>query len=1143
MRAAIDQLLLRLYHPRIPISLLSEGLTMLKRARYFVAIYFVAIAAAVLLAAPSLLQAQQAPISPDVYGQLKYRYIGPEGNRATSVAGVPGMPNVWYVGAASGGIFKSTDGGIHWDPIFDSEPVASIGSLAVAASDPNIVWAGTGESFIRSHISVGQGIYKSLDAGKTWSLMGLEKAGRIGRVEIDPRNPDVVLACVLGHAYGPQPERGVFRTADGGKTWDKVLFVDENTGCSDMGMDPNNPRILFAGMWQIEIHTWGRTSGGPGSGLFKSTDGGSTWKRLEGHGLPHSPVGRIAVRVAKKDSNRVYAEIETGDGVPQLNSPGQLGELWRSNDGGDSWEMVNSDRQLRGRTHYYTRTEIAPDNENEVFFFSASFSRTLDGGHTLTKMPANPGGDNHEMWIDPTDGDRMAVVNDGGVNISVDRGNSWNHVSLPIAQMYHVTVDNQIPYFVYGNRQDGPSWRGPSNSLQFGGFYGNNIPRGAWHPVAGGESGFALPDPVDNNIIWSTGTGSGSTGGTVTRFDERTHQDREVEVWPDYVAGAPAAEVKYRFNWEFPIAISPFDHNKVYVGSQFVHVTTDGGNSWQIISPDLTRNDKSRQGISGGLTPDDIGVEYAGTVFAIAESPKEAGTIWAGTNDGLVQITRDGGKTWTNVTKNIPNLLEWGTVSNIEASHYDAGTAYITVDGHQMNNRDPFVYKTADYGKTWTAITNGIPHGMLSYAHCVREDPVRKGLLYLGTENALFVSFDDGKNWQPLQPALPHAPVYWIAGQERFHDLALATYGRGFWILDDITPLQQLTSEVLASNAHLFAPRNTYRFRPVAQPAGVSYDPTAGRNPLYGAAINFYLKSKLGEKERATITISDASDKVVRVLECHAPQTEGARRAGGRGGPGGGGGGGEEGGGGPPPCEAKPGINRLWWDLRGEPSTEIKLRTAPTYSPDVPLGAEGWRAAPAVGRVSLLVPPGTYTVTLKVGDEKSTEKVNVLKDPHSTGTDSDIQTQLQLVSALRDEMNALAESVNQVESIRSQIASLEKQLGTDDASKAIRKAADELAEKLTGPEGKGGRVKGPGRGQDDVRYPPMLLQKISYLAAEVSGSSDFPPTTQQAAVQVELKKQGDALQQEMQQLVATDVAAFNAMLRERNIPNIIVKAP
>jgi photosystem II stability/assembly factor-like uncharacterized protein len=1098
------------------------------------------------LALPDSARAQQPQISPDVYSQAQFRYIGPVGNRATAVAGVPGNSYLYYVGAASGGIFKTTDGGIHWDPVFDSQAVSSIGSLAVAASDPNIVWAGTGESFIRSHISVGNGIYKSTDAGKTWALMGLEKTGRVSNVLIDPRNPDVVLACALGHAYGPQPDRGVFRTTDGGKNWEKVLFVDENTGCSDMAMDPNNSHILFSGMWQLEIHTWGRTSGGPGSGLFKSTDGGATWKRLEGHGLPKPPVGRIAVRVAQRDSNRVYALIETGDGDPLEGKPTQSGQLWRSDDGGENWQLVNSDRQIRGRTHYYTREEIAPDNENEVYFFTSAFSRTLDGGHTLTNMPASPGGDNHEMWIDPTNGDRMAVVNDGGVSISVNRGHTWDHIQLPIAQIYHVTVDDQIPYFVYGNKQDGPSYRGPSNSLQFGGFGGGGggqgglIPRSVWHPVGGSESGFATPDPVDNNIIWSSGTGSGSVGGAMARFDERNRQAREVEVWPEDVAGATAAEVKYRFNWEFPITISPHDHNRLYVGSQFVHVTTDGGNSWQIISPDLTRNDKSRQGISGGLTPDDIGVEYAGTVFAIAESPKEADTIWAGTNDGLVHITRDGGKTWTNVTKNIPNLLDWGTVSNIEASRYDAGTAYITVDGHQVNNRDPFVYKTADYGRTWTAITNGVPRSMLSYAHCIREDPVREGLLYLGTENALYLSFDDGKNWQPLQSGLPHAPVYWIAVQERFHDLALATYGRGFWILDDLTPLQQLTSDLLASNAHLFAPRDTYRFRPVAQPAGVSSDPTAGHNPLYGAAINFYLKSKLGEKDKASITISDANGKVVRELECRAPRTEGARRPGGTGGAGGGGN--EEAAGGPP-CEAKPGINRVWWNLRTEPSTEIKLRTSPTYSPDVPLGAEGWRAAPAVERISLLAPPGTYTVTLKVGEEKSSEKLNLLKDPHSTGSDADIQAQMQLVSALRNEMDALAASVNQIESVRAQIASLEKQLGTDETSKAIRKAADDLAEKLTSAEGKVLQLKSTGRGQDDVRYPPMLLQKISYLAAEVSGSSDFAPTTQQSAVEAELKKQGDTSQQEMQQLLATDVAAFNAMLRERSIANIIVKIP
>src|SRR5215469_5960820 len=1080
----------------------------------------------------------EAPLAPESYKQMKYRYIGPVGNRATAVVGIAGNPWIYYVGAASGGIFKSTDGGIHWDPIFDAQDVSSIGSLALDPSDPNIVWAGTGESFVRSHISVGNGIYKSTDAGKTWVKMGLDKTGRIANIVVDPHNSDIVLACAMGHAYGPQPERGVFRTTDGGKTWQRSLFVDENTGCGDLAMDPNNSHILFAGMWQIEMHTWGRNSGGPGSGLFKSTDGGMTWKRLEEHGLPHAPVGRIAVRVAAKESLRVYTMIETGDRALIDGKAAQSGSLWRSDDGGSTWQMINADRQLRGRTAYYTREEIAPDNENEVYFFSATLSRTLDGGRSLTPMPQSPGGDNHEMWIDPTNGDRMAVVNDGGVSISVNRGHTWNRIQLPIAQMYHVTVDDQIPYFVYGNRQDGPSFRGPSNSLQFGGFAGSQITRSVWHPVAGSESGFATPDPVDNSVIWSTGTGSGSVGGAVARFDEKNHQWREVEVWPDSTVGATAAEVKYRFNWEFPVTISPHDHNKVYVGSQFVHVTTDGGNSWQVISPDLTHNDKSRMGISGGLTPDNIGVEYAGTVFAIAESPKEAGVIWAGTNDGYVQITRDGGKNWTNVTKNIPNLPEWGTVSNIDASRYDAGTAYLTVDFHQMNNRDPFAYKTADYGKTWTSITNGIPHSMLSYAHCIREDPVRRGLLYLGTENGMYISFDDGKNWQPLQSGLPHSPVYWIAVQERFHDLALATYGRGFWILDDISPLEQVTPEIMASNAHLFAPRDAYRFRPVAQPASVSYDPTAGHNPPYGAPINFYLKSKLGEKERVKLTITDASGKTVREIECRAANEERARRPAGPGGPGGGG---EEGEGGPS-CEVKPGINRVWWNLRSEPSTQMRLRTSPLHAPDVKLGPEGWRAAPGAGRLDLLVPPGTYTVTLTVGEQKLTQKLNVLKDPHSGGTENDIQTQTQFVSGLRDEMNALAASVNQIESIRAQLEALEKQLGTDDIGTAIRKAADDLRDKLIAAESKVLQLKATGRGQDDVRWPEMLAGKISYLADETE-SSDFAPTTQQVAVAEALKKQDDQFQQEYQQLIAKDVAAFNALLREKNITNIIVKAP
>ena len=1055
------------------------------------------------------LYAQRSHEGSGVFSQMKFRYIGPPGNRAISVASIPGNPDIYYVGAASGGIFKTMDGGIHWEPIFDAEPVSSVGAIAIAPSDSNIVWAGTGEPYIRSHISIGDGIYKSTDAGKTWSHMGLENTGRIANVIIDPHDSNTVLACSLGTSYGPQPERGVFRTTDGGKTWEKTLFVDENTGCSDLAMDPHNSHVLFAGMWQLVIHTWGRTSGGPGSGLFKSTDGGVTWTRLEGHGLPHSPIGRIAVRVAPSDSSRVYAEIETGDGVPFNGQPTQTGQLWRSDDGGENWQLVNSDRQLRGRTHYYTREEISPDNENEVYFFSAAFSHTLDGGKTLTDMPASPGGDNHEMWIDPTNGSRMAVVNDGGVSISINRGRTWDHIQLPIAQIYHVTVDDQIPYNVYGNKQDGGSYRGPSNSLQFGFFGGRGpgpISRGEWMGIAGGESGFATVDPVDNNIVWNSGTGSGSVGGTVILDNIRNRQSRVVEVWPETTIGAPAEDVKYRFNWEFPITISPFNHNKVYVGSQHVHVTTDGGNSWQVISPDLTRNDRTKMGISGGLTPDNIGVEYAGVVFSIAESPKEAGVIWAGTNDGLVQLTRDGGKHWTNVTPNIPNLPEWGTVSNIEASRYAAGKAYITVDFHQMNNRDPFVYKTTDYGKTWTQITNGIPHSPLSYAHCVREDPVRPGLLYLGTENALYVSFDDGANWRPLQSGLPHAPVYWITVQPRFHDLVLATYGRGFWILDDITPIEQWKPEVESSDAHLFVPRDAYRFRDVAEPAAATYDPTAGHNPPYGAGLNYYLKTE--SKDNVKISILDAGGKTVRTFD-------GTKNA---------------------------GINRVWWDLKFDPSTQIKLRTSPLYAPEVTVGPEGWRSAPGASPISLLAPPGTYTVKLTAGGHDYTQKLTVLKDPHSTGTLADIQAQDRLEREIVDEMNTMADAVNQIESVRAQIAQLETHFGDDANSKSIRTAADALSAKLVDLEGHLLQLKATGHGQDDVRWESMLCEKLDYLARGVA-DSDFAPTTQQVAVNDELKKQVAQYQSEAAQLMSKDVAAFNSMLHSRNVANIIVKTP
>jgi photosystem II stability/assembly factor-like uncharacterized protein len=1034
----------------------------------------------------------------DVLGGLRFRFIGPVGNRLTSVVGVPRDPNIYYVGAASGGVWKTIDGGVHWQPVSDSLPVSSIGALAIAPSDPNIVWAGTGEPWIRSHISVGQGVYKSTDAGKTWTLMGLEKTGRISRVVINPTNPDIVMVAALGHAYGPQPERGIYRTTNGGKTWDRVLFTDENSGASFLEMDPNNPSILFAGMWPIEIHTWGRDSGGPGSGLFKSTDGGVTWKKLRGNGLPTRTTGKVVVAVAPSNSNRVYAMIETGDGVPLNGNETDRGKLWRSDDGGENWRLVSYDRTLGGRTHYYFRMAVAPDNENEMYFLTAGYSVSVDGGETLRQSAfgSSPGGDNHDIWIDPTNPNRMAIANDGGVSISTTRGRTWYRIQLPIAQMYHVTVDNRIPYYVYGNEQDDPSYRGPSRVTS-----GNNIPRSAWHAVAGGESGWATPDPVDNNIIWSSASGSGSIGGIVERYDLRNGQARNVEVWPDQVNGSPAADVKYRFVWTFPLTISPHNHKKIYVGSQYVHQTTDDGQSWQVISPDLTTNDKSKQGFSGGLTGDNIGVEYFSVIFAIAESPKEPGLIWVGTNDGLVQLTRDGGKNWTNVTANLPNLPRWGTISNIEPSRFDAGTAYLTVDLHQVNNREPFVYKTKDYGKTWTLITNGIPHSMLSYAHCVREDPTRAGLLYLGTENGLYVSFDDGENWQSLQANLPRVPVYWMVVQEHFNDLVVGTYGRGFWILDDLTGIQQMTTAMRDANAHLFPPRPTYRFRSGTVPVTMSDDPASGQNPPYGAAITYHLKSVPSGDVR--VRIEDSKGQTIRTLT-------GTKAA---------------------------GLNRVTWNLEGEQTREVRMRTSPAYAPEIRVGADGTRPG-GTPRSSILYPPGNYTVKLSVGGQELSAPLVVKKDPNSDGTEADIASQMELLQQLRQDVDDASEMVNEIESIRAQLYQMAGALTNPDAT--VKSAAEGLDKKLTDVEDELIQRKLTGQGQDTVRWPPKLLSKLGYLGGGVSGS-DSPPTNQQREVYAMFKQQLATIKQRFDSVMNQDVAAFNKLLRDKNIGPVITR--
>lgn len=1062
----------------------------------------------------------------DPYAGLAYRFIGPPGNRLSAVVGVPGDPNTYYVGASSGGVWKSSDGGVHWKPIFDDQPAQSIGSIAIAPSDPNVVWVGTGESFIRSNVSLGNGVYRSTDAGRTWTHLGLDLTGRIARILVDPADPDVAFAAAVGTGYGPQQERGVFRTRDGGKSWEQVLFVDENTGASDLAMDATNPRTLFAGMWPIEIKTWGRWSGGPGGGVYVSRDGGDSWTKIEGHGLPDPPLGKVAVAVAPSDGRRVYALIETG----------QRGSLWRSDDGGREWKAVNASRLLNERPHYYTRMLVMPDNPNEVYFPSNGMGATWDGGETAE--PIGWGGDNHDMWVDPKDPSRMMIGNDGGVQISTTRGRQWSFTRLPVGQIYHVDTDNRIPYLVYGQMQDDGSMRGPSNSRG-----GSRIHPALWTSTAGCETGWNTPDPVDPDIVWG-----GCYAGVVERFDARTGMSRTVSPWPERTMGAPAGEIKLRMNWTFPIAISPHDHETVYVGSQYVHKTSDGGQTWRTISPDLTLNAPEMMGDSGGLTLDNLSVEYAGVVFSIAESPMEKGVIWAGTNDGQVQVTRDGGESWTNVTSNVPGLPPKGTVSSVEPSRFEAGRCYIAVDLHQVDDRDPYLYKTTDYGASWTAIVSGIEKSPLSYTHVLRESPHRQGLLFAGTENALFVSFDDGGRWEPLQSGLPHAPVHWIDLQEHFHDLVAGTYGRGFFILDDLTGLEQLTAEVREKDAHLFVPRNAYRFRDVAQPNLAPAGAAAGKNAPYGASIEYWLAKEVPEpernaedeealteierekrqedweqakKEQVLLTVLDAGGNVVRRLT-------GSNRT---------------------------GMNRVFWDLRYEPTLQIRLRTTPEGNPHV-WEEKRFRGQKHRGifyygiwatKLGPLVAPGSYTIQLSVGGEKvGSQDLVVLKDPNSAGSEDDVAAQTRLARKVYEDTDAVVRMVNQLEWTRKQLEELRGMLDAAKADPADLAAVDELDTAARAVED---RLITPTLAEADeksFRGPLQLYLKLLWLQAEVgaggadvSGAADFAPTRAEQEVYELLAGRLATVQADFDTLYGTTIPAFNQAMGAKGLGQLV----
>ncbi len=1010
---------------------------------------------------------------------MKWRLVGPfRGGRALAVAGIPGDPKTFYFGSVGGGVWRTTDAGNSWRPLFEKEGISSIGALAVAEANANVIYVGTGEACIRGNISYGDGVYKTTDGGKSWKNMGLRDTQHIAKVLVHPRNPDLVYVAALGHAYGANTERGVFRSSDGGKTWEKILYHDDKTGAIDLVFDPHNPNVLYAALYQVVRSPWSLTSGGPGSGLYKSVDGGSSWKKLEGKGLPSGILGRIGVSVSGADSNRVYALIEA-----------EHSALFRSDDAGDSWTQVNDDQRITQRSWYFMHVFADPKNVDTLYFLNTGLLRSTDGGKSLTLLPA-PHGDQHGLWIDPTDPSRIINSNDGGATISLDGGATWStQDNQPTAQFYHVIADNQFRYYLYGAQQDN-STVGIATSSDDG-----YIGRQHWSDVGGGESGYIAPDPRDASIVYA-----GSGGGFVTRVDKRSGQEREISVWPMDSSGHGAKDMKYRGAWTNPLLISPNDPDTMYTAAEAVFKSTDHGDNWTAISGDLTRNDKSKQESSGGpLTKDNTTVEYYDTVFTVAESPKQKDLLWAGTDDGLIHLTRDGGKNWTNVTPR--DLPEWSLVSLIEASPHNPGTAYAAVDRHKLDDHKPYIWKTSDFGKTWSRINTGIPDG--AYVHAVREDPKRQGLLYAGTETGVYVSFDDGAHWESLQLNLPLSPIHDLVIKN--DDLAVATNGRSFWVLDEISPLRQWKVENAAASAFFYTPRVAYRLR---SPGEVERRRPVGSNPPKGAVLYYSFASV--PKGEVTIEVLDAQGKVVRKLSSAAKEAEAQQEW--------------------PDRElpqnqipAAAGLNRFAWDLLGDGPRPLPGEV------DADVRAQG-----------PMVPPGTYQLRLQAEGRSLSVPLEVRLDPRVQVSPGDLAKQRELVMKIRDQLSALHETVAQIRDTREQLQGVRKRLGSEARFKALLDSGDALEKKMSAVEAHLLQVKAKSS-EASLNYPVLIDEQLHSLASIVDIADAAPTRAQQEVFEV-LRAQANPLIAEWKQIMSTELAQWNESARGAGVPAVYLKA-
>jgi len=1002
-----------------------------------------------------------------LYSALEYRSIGPfRGGRSAAVAGVPGDPMTFYFGGTGGGVWKTANGGQTWTPISDKFFGGSIGAVAVSEWDPNVIYVGGGEVTVRGNVSHGYGMFKSTDAGKTWKNIGLKDSRRIPRIRIHPRNPDLVYAAVLGHLFGPNEERGVYRSKNGGTSWEKILFVSNEVGAVDLAMDPGNPRILFASFWRIKRTPSSLESGGEGSGIWKSTDGGDNWTEItRNEGLPKGTVGISGVTISPVNSDRVWVIIEAKDGG-----------VFRSDDGGEKWTKINKERKLRQRAWYYSRIYAGTQNEDVVYVLNVRFWKSKDGGKTFERI-STPHGDHHDLWISPENSQRMIVGDDGGAQVTYNGGEGWStYHNQPTAQFYRVTTDHHFPYRIYGAQQDNSTVRILHRSSD------GTIGERDWEPSAGGESGWLAIHAEDQDIVYG-----GSYDGFLTRVNHKTGERRGVNVWPDNPMGHGAEGMKFRFQWNFPIFFSPHDPNTLYTAGNMLFKTTNEGESWQAISPDLTRNDPTKLGSSGGpITKDNTSIEYYCTIFTALESPHEAGVIWTGSDDGLLHITRDGGENWQNVTPPTKLMPEWMQINSIEAHPYEPGGLYVAGTKYKSDDFRPYLYRTIDYGKSWKKITKGIDP--LHFTRVIRADPKRRGLLYAGTESGMYISFDDGANWKSFQMNLPVVPITDLTIKN--DDLVVATQGRSFWVLDDLTPLHQLSDQIAESKTWLFTPRSTYRMR-----GGSRDSKTAGKNPPNGIVINYSFK-EAPDSSSVALKILEEDGTLIKSFNPKAKEKTDQL-----------------------PIKAE--MNRFVWNMRYSDAEKFK---------DLIMWGGSVQGPKAV--------PGNYQARLITGEDSTTVSFSILKDPRSSSTQEDLQAQFDFQIAVRDKLTETHLAIKQIRDIRKQVKGVTSRLKDQEGADKIKEAGKTLIEKMTEIEEMLYQTKNQSR-QDPLNFPIRLNNKLA-AASRIAGFGDYRPTEPAIAVKDEMTAKIDAELATLQTIIDTDLPAFNKLVAENAVPAIII---